>query len=424
MAGVPNQSIHDYFGIPTQIDNLQNPNSLIFRSYVRIYNEWFRPQDIIAEIPMEKGDGPEAWDDYMLLKRCKRHDYFTSALPWPQKGDAVELPLGTQAPVVGDGNGLGLQDANQFAHLYADTTFNNDAMLSREATPLAAGATANAVAMGLNQRVLGVHTDGDWSGLIADLSSATAATINSIREAFQLQKMLEKDARGGTRYVETIKVHFGVESPDARLQRPEYLGGSSQRISVQPVTQTSQSDTTDQGHLTAFATVFDNKGRFNKSFTEHGCIIGLAMVRADLNYQQGFNKMWHRQTRYDFAWPSLMHLGEQEILNQEIYADGSINDLLAFGYQERYSEMRYHPSMITGKLRSNDAQTLELWHLSQEFEGLPTLNQTFIEENMPIDRILAITMEAEPAIRFDSYFDLKCVRPMPLYSVPGLIDHF
>jgi len=259
--------------------------------------------------------------------------------------------------------------------------------------------------------------------LQTDLTSATAATINDLREAFQVQKMLERDARSGTRYIEIIKAHFGVTSPDARLQRPEYLGGGSSRINISPVPQTSSTDaTTPQGNLAGFGTVgFDRHG-FTKSFTEHGHIIGLACVRADLTYQQGLNRMWSRQDRYDFYWPALAHLGEQPVLNKEIYAQGTAADDQVFGYQERYAEYRYKPSQITGAFRSNAATSLDTWHLSQDFGSLPTLNQTFIQENPPIDRVIAVP--SEPHIILDSYFNLQCARPMPMYSEPGLIDHF
>jgi hypothetical protein len=264
------------------------------------------------------------------------------------------------------------------------------------------------------------------NALQADLSSATAATINQLREAFQIQKLYERDARGGTRYVEIIKSHFGVTSPDFRLQRPEYLGGGSTRININPVAQTSSTDaTTPQGNLSAFGTVGFNKHGFTKSFTEHCVIIGLASVRADLTYQQGLNRMWSRQTRWDFYWPALAHIGEQAVLNKEIYAQGTgggTADDSVFGYQERFAEYRYKPSCITGAFRSNHSASLDPWHLSQDFSTLPVLNDTFIQEDPPIDRVIATP--TEPHIIFDSYFDLKCARPMPLYSVPGLIDHF
>ena len=248
-------------------------------------------------------------------------------------------------------------------------------------------------------------------------------TINSLRQAFQIQKLLERDARGGTRYTEILRSHFGVISPDARLQRPEYLGGSSTRININPVEQTSSSnDTTPQGNLAAFGTLSDSFHGFTKSFVEHGILIGLVNVRADLTYQQGLNRMWSRKTRYDYYFPVLAHLGEQTILNKEIYAQGNEEDEKVFGYQERYAEYRYFPSMITGKFRSTDPQSLDVWHLSQKFENLPVLNDEFIEDNPPISRVIAV--QDEPHFLLDCYFKCLHARPMPVYSVPGLVDHF
>ena len=261
------------------------------------------------------------------------------------------------------------------------------------------------------------------SGVTVDLSSATAITINSLRQAFQLQKLYERDARGGTRYTEILRAHFGVISPDARLQRPEYLGGSSTRININPVQQTSATDTTSpQGNLAAYGVLGDKVNGFTKSFVEHGYIIGLVNVRADLTYQQGLNRMWSRQTRFDYYWPALAHLGEQAVLNKEIYAQGTSQDDEVFGYQERWAEYRYFPSQITGKFRSTYAQSLDVWHLAQEFAELPKLNSEFIVDNPPIARVLAV--QNEPQIFLDCYFSLSCVRPMPIYSVPGLVDHF
>jgi hypothetical protein len=259
--------------------------------------------------------------------------------------------------------------------------------------------------------------------LYADLSDATAATINELREAFQIQKLYERDARGGTRYTEIVQSHFGVTSPDARLQRPEYLGGGKDRINVNPIAQTSSTDTTTpQGNMSAFATTGFNGHGFSKSFTEHSVVIGMACVFADLNYQQGLHRNFSRQTRWDFYWPALAHIGEQAVLNKEIYATGGADDDNVFGYQERFAEYRYKPSQVTGKMRSSSATSLDNWHLAQEFSALPVLNSSFIEENPPVDRVIAVT--TEPHLLLDMHFDLKCARPMPTYSVPGLIDHF
>jgi len=264
-----------------------------------------------------------------------------------------------------------------------------------------------------------------FTGLQTDLTEATAATINQLRQAFQIQRLLERDARGGSRYTEIIRSHFGVTSPDARLQRPEYLGGGSSPINVNPIAQTSGSGaytSTPQGNLAAMGTMTLNNNGFTKSFTEHCLIIGIVSVRADLTYQQGLNRMFSRQTRYDFYWPALSHIGEQAILNKEIYAQGTIADDDVFGYQERYAEYRYKPSLITGLFRSTAPTSLDVWHLAQDFATLPVLDKTFIEEDPPIDRVIAV--QDEPHFLFDAYFRLNCARPMPLYGVPGMIDHF
>jgi len=403
-AGYSNQTLHDYFGIPTAVGGIEH-NSLWHRAYNLIYNEWFRDQNLQDSVQVDKGDGPDNYTNYTLLKRGKRHDYFTSCLPWPQKGDAVDLPLGDTADVLRTSNA-------PKAYLYQE---NTDTLIT--------GGTLYATAVGeLHNNTYKMSIDPN-GGLYADLSTATSATINQLREAFQIQKLLERDARGGTRYTEIVKSHFGVTSPDARLQRPEYLGGGSTPVNVTPIEQTSSTDATSpQGNLAAMATASLTNHGFTKSFTEHCVILGLVSVRADLTYQQGLNRMFSRQTRYDFYWPALSHIGEQAVLNKEIYADGSASDENVFGYQERYAEYRYKPSMITGKFRSNDAQSLDAWHLSQEFSSLPGLNSTFIEENPPLDRVIAVP--SEPHFIFDSYISMKCARPMPVYSVPGKIDHF
>jgi hypothetical protein len=403
-AGYSNESLHDYFGIPTSVGNLEH-NSLWHRAYNLIYNEWFRDQNLQDSVTVDKGDGPDTYTNYELLKRGKRHDYFTSCLPWPQKGDAVDLPLGTSAPIF---SGADTSDS------FADRVIGiNDVDGTRTTVTWDASGYTSINAVG----------DTTGNSIYADLSSATAATVNQLREAFQIQKLLERDARGGTRYTEIVKAHFGVTSPDARLQRPEYLGGGSTPVNVTPIEQTSSTDATSpQGNLAAMATASLTNHGFTKSFTEHCVILGLVSVRADLTYQQGLNRMFSRQTRYDFYWPALSHIGEQAVLNKEIYAQGTSADDNVFGYQERYAEYRYKPSMITGKFRSNDAQSLDAWHLSQEFSSLPGLNSTFIEENPPLDRVIAVP--SEPHFIFDSYISMKCARPMPVYSVPGNIDHF
>lgn len=399
-------SIADYFGIPTGV-NLSGINALPFRAYNLIFNEWFRDENLQDSLVVNKGDGPDPVANYNLVRRGKRHDYFTSCLPWPQKGPGVEINLGATATLEGT--------------------------LSAPVVPNFSSSDAGNVYVRSGQWV----TDGGgWptfspsfsvdmatSGVVANLSNATAITINSLRQAFQLQRLYERDARGGTRYTEILRAHFGVISPDARLQRPEYLGGSSTRININPVEQTSSTnDTTPQGNLAAYGVLGDKVNGFTKSFVEHGYIIGLVNVRADLTYQQGLNRMWSRQTRFDFYWPALAHLGEQAVLNKEIYAQGNASDNEVFGYQERWAEYRYYPSQITGQMRSTYAQSLDVWHLAQEFSTLPQLNSEFIQDNPPLERVLAVT--TEPQILLDCFFSLNCVRPMPVYSVPGLIDHF
>jgi hypothetical protein len=266
-------------------------------------------------------------------------------------------------------------------------------------------------------------------GLYADLSTATAATINQLRQSFQIQKLLERDARGGTRYTEIIRSHFGVISPDARLQRPEYIGGGSTNININPIAQTSGTNasgtTTPMGTLAAMGTALAHNHGFTYSSTEHGVIIGLVSIRADLTYQQGLARMWSRSTRYDFYFPAFATLGEQAVLNKEIYVTGGSGDNDVFGYQERWAEYRYYPSRISSLFRSTAAGTIDAWHLAQKFTTTPTLNSTFIQDTPPVSRVVAVGSAANgQQFIFDSFFDCKKARPMPMYSVPGLIDHF
>ena len=414
VGGFVTGSLEDYFGIPLGVENIQI-SALWHRAYNLIYNDWFRDENLQDSVAVPTDDGPDPDTNYGVLRRGKRHDYFTSCLPWPQKGPGVELPLGSSAPVTGIGAGGQAWNAGPFP------SYETDGTAAEQYDSYRNSATDNII---LEED----PSNPGFPNIRADLSSATAATINSLRQAFQLQKLLERDARSGTRYVELLKAHFGVTSPDFRLQRPELLCLGSTPVNINPVAQTGASGidqsiiATPQGNLAAFGTAGGNACGFNHSFVEHCVVIGLVSVRADLTYQKGIPRMFSRRSRFDFYWPALAMLGEQSVLNKEIYAQGTLDDDSVFGYQERWAEYRYFPSKITGKFRSSDPQSLDVWHLSQDFTSLPTLSPTFIEEDPPVDRVIAV--QDEPQFIFDSYFQIRSARPMPVYSVPGLIDHF
>lgn len=435
-------SIYDYLGIPP--DKKLTVNALPLRACNLIFNEWFRDENLQNSLTVNTGDENDPPSTYSLFRRGKRHDYFTSCLPWPQKGDSVEVSLGGTAPVSISSTASDKKTVTNSIVSSGDLRFK-DGSIKNQNIP------THTVAFGINQgnNLVNGHAAANgfysaaysgglassWStdslSAFADLSTASPITINSLRYAFQLQKLLERDARGGTRYTELLQSHFGVTNPDLRLQRPEYLGGSSTRITINPVQQTSSTnDKTPQGNLAAYGVGSDVFHGFNRSFTEYGCIIGFVSVRADLTYQQGLNRAWFRKSRFDFYYPVFSHLGEQTVLNKEIFAQGpsvkdpagNVVDEQVFGYQERYAEYRYKPSMITGLMRSTAPQTLDVWHLSQKFESLPKLNAEFIQDQPPVNRVVAV--QNEPQFIFDAYFKMKCARPMPVYSVPSLVDHF
>lgn len=402
-GGFSELSLADYLGLPPNIEfGSEVPiSALPFRFYNKTWNDWFRDQNLQDSVTENVGAGPDNPTQYTLLKRGKRHDYFTSCLPNPQKGDtAVSLPLGTQAPVISN-----------------DTQFELDigGAASTAVTQENSGGLRMLRAGNTNT---GAAVWGDETGLVADLSTATAATINAIRLAVTTQQFLEADARGGTRINELILSHFGVVVPDYRVQRVEYLGGASHPVGINPIPQTSSTDaTTPQGNIAAFGTAFSSGSGFNKSFTEHGYIMCLVNIRADLTYQQGVHRHWTRQTRFDYFWPEFQHIGEQVVSQYEIEAAGDSGDDDVFGYQERFAEYKFMPSRISGKMRSAATGTLHAWHLSENLSN-PQLNDTFIQSNTPMTRVLAVSNE--PHFILDCYFNCSMLRPMALYGTPGL----
>lgn len=413
-------TVADYFGIPTGIENIE-VNSLPFRAYTKIWNEWFRDENLSEPRPMSTGDetteganenegglnSPERGGQ--VLKVTKYKDYFTSCLPSPQKGEAVTLPMSGDANVYMYST---VNDKVYDGNIWLESTSQNAPRFNQQGDKLV--------------QVIGSKTkngsDETQSVFKADLSSVTAATINELRQAIAVQHILERDARTGTRYKEILQGAWGVTSPDARLDRSEYIGGYRLPININQVVQTSSTDATSpQGNTGAYSMTTMSRNMCTYSATEHGFIIGLAAVRVEHSYQQGLARMWTRSTRFSYYDPMLANLGEQAVLNQEIYAQGKAQDQEVFGYQEAWADYRYRTNMVTSEMRSTYAQTLDAWHYADKYEELPKLSGRWITENKTnIDRTLAVQSTNSHQFICNFYFDQTWTRPLPIYSIPGL----
>ena len=446
-------TIADYLGVPTGVPNL-SVSALPFRAYALVMNEWFRDENLSDPLVVPVDDATVAGVNTgtfvtdvckggLPYKAAKYHDYFTSCLPSPQKGPDVAIPVADAGNynVVGNGKVLGFTDGTKLAganSLYSSGTFVGSAV-NQFGTAIG---SANPISGGsLDLKGLGIATQAQLgddlsnSGLIAVASgNAQAATINQLRMAFQIQKLYEKDARGGSRYIEILKSHFGVTSPDARLQRPEYLGGNRVPININQVVQQSAtaSGETAQGTVTGMSVTTDTHSDFTKSFTEHGFVIGVMVARYDHTYQQGLERFWSRKDRFDYYWPVFANIGEQAVKNKEIFAQGpatkdsagNVIDDQVFGYQEAWADYRYKPSRVTGEMRSQYAQSLDVWHLADDYSALPMLSDSWIREDKAnVDRVLAVTSAVSNQLFADIYIKNRTTRPMPMYSIPGLIDH-
>lgn len=426
-------SIADYMGIPTGVANL-SVNALPFRAYALIMNEWFRDENLsdplnipVDDATLAGSNGTNYITDVvkggMPFKAAKFHDYFTSALPAPQKGPDVTISVSGGANYPVQALPKDIEDVTSYpirVKTYDDMPYNvigiNKSTAPEPGSVWASQNSPSGNAVFFTPTNLWAINDG----------SVSATTINQLRMAFQIQKLYEKDARGGTRYIEILKSHFGVTSPDARLQRPEYLGGNRIPVNINQVVQNSatQADGTPLGDTAAFSVTTDVHGDFIKSFVEHGFVIGVMVARYDHTYQQGLERFWSRRDRLDYYFPVFANIGEQPILNKEIYAQGTTQDDEVFGYQEAWADYRYKPSRVAGEMRSKAPTSLDVWHLADEYTTLPKLSDAWIREDKTnVDRVLAVTSAVSNQMFADLYIQCKATRPMPVYSIPGLIDH-